>query len=114
MSKTLLVNEEENKVLSRLVSVLPRVIPNQVKNTALDGTPHIQTIGEPEKELFVTAYVKKNDMALLNQAWAETGLVSVTINKIKKYGYITNVAFGERMPQGWYPAEITMSEVDVL
>ena len=111
--KTLLVDESANKVLSRFVSVFRSKSPTQIKNTAVDGTPHIQTIGEPEKVMAVRAFIKPNDVEPLDTAWAMTSLVSVTIGKIKHYGYITDRQYGERMAQGWREANITISEVDV-
>lgn len=109
--KTRLVDVDNNTVLSRYVSYARQKKPTQIINYALDGTPYIQTVGTPNSEITVKAYVKAAEQELVDNAWADVSIVRIEVGKIKIYGYITNVNYGERMAQGWYLATITISEV---
>ena len=103
-------NYSTGDIITRFASLTRSAVPRQVVNIALDGTSYIQTIGAPTVSYEVEAYVRPRGRALLEQAWADTAILAVTVRSGLYYGRITELKFGERMAQDWYQANMTLAK----
>ncbi len=84
--------------------------PTQVISHALDGTTYIQNIGDPIKTMPGTAYVTREQRALLDAANANGDVIKVTLSRGDFYGRLIALKYGDRMPQNYFKATFTLSK----
>lgn len=86
--------------------------PTQVVNHALDGTTHVQIIGQPHVSYKIKALINDElDRNVLDDAWQDGTLISSAVTTggsttTTTLGVITNITWQGPLPGNKYLAEI--------
>ena len=106
----MLKNLTRGSEITPFVSLVQRETPRQVMVDALDGTRYLQSIGRPQTDYQLTAYVQPDGRNALDQAWWACDLLEVRVKRGTFRGRITAVTYGPRMAKDWYQATVTLAE----
>ena len=84
----------------------------QIESTGLDGTYYLQTIGNPIVYYEIVAYVTRAGKMALQSAKSNGSLLTATIERGTYHGRIAakGLKFGDRLPQDYFKAEITLAK----
>lgn len=94
-------------VLAQVLSFVPGIEQSKIVSKALDGTVHIQTIGEGTKYASVSIFSSREEMNLINKAEADGAFVTVVYRDKKCSGYIESApSWNTVVPGEWYSASI--------
>jgi|GEM_PF-2396597 len=92
----------EGGVLTRIIedASLVELDSIQIKNRLLDGTFHVQTIGDPQKSVSVSAYVNGIQAKLINQYQASGQSLRLIIDEEVHTGFIDEpITWGRKTPK---------------
>lgn len=106
----MLKNLTRGSEITPFVSLVQRETPRQVMVAALDGTRYLQSIGRPQTDYQLTAYVQPDGRAELDAAWWACDLLEVQIKRGTYRGRITSIIYGSRMAKDWYAATVTLAK----
>jgi len=106
-----LYNLSSNTRITNLVGICEEVqAVTRITSQSIDGTVYLQVIGNPVKTYNVTACVRRNEKKLLEQAEANGDLVRITMSHGVYFGRIISLTFGDRKPQDWFEATMTVQK----
>lgn len=106
-----LYNVSADRFITSLVGICEEVqTVNRITSQSIDGNTYIQIVGNPVKTYNVTACVRRSEKALLEQAEANCDLLRIIMSHGVYYGRITSLTFGERRPQDWFDAMMTVQK----
>lgn len=103
-------NETLNIAISDFAQFETVVSPNQIVSTALDGSVHIQSVGDANVSYDGTVYVDRNGKMALETAYANGDLMEIIVKHGTYYGRITALKFGNRMAQDRFEASVTLAK----
>lgn len=105
-----LYDETAGVEISRYVQVEESPDVNQIISTALDGSVHIQIVGEPAVSYTGTVYVTRAGKAALQSAYAAGNLLRVELKRGTYYGRLTACKPGNRMAGDTFAVSITLAK----
>lgn len=100
-----------NKLITRLIRVTPQRSQKKVISTLLDGTDHVQIIGQGVNRIKIQTYVTNiNDRNLIDQVDSEGGLLTVLDEEGNYYdGRILEKEEWEKLAKGVYKTDLVIS-----
>lgn len=85
------LKKTDGTVLSiALEELLPTITGHKIINRLLDGTYHVQTIGEPQKEVNFIVYADKPNMNTINNIWHTGDKLRAEYEGDYFQGYLSN------------------------
>lgn len=72
-------DKNDTRIIDRILDAVPDKVPIKVKNQLLDGSWHIQTIGEPADRVTVSIITDYTGMELMNEKESTGELIKVVI-----------------------------------
>jgi len=106
----LLINKDTDETITIYVSLNEKQEVIRIVHKTLDGTQHIQRIGEPTKSSELSLYVNEQGKQLLMQAEDTGALLEATVKSGVYSGRIIEIKDFERLIAGYYKVTAILAE----
>lgn len=98
--------------ITRLIRTVPQQAVNKIVQTTLDGSPHVQIIGNASPMLTIELQVDEFGRSALNQFEAFGTKITVVTSGVTRHGYVMDKAPYTSPIKGQYQTTITVGVVD--